>query len=144
MHQRTSQKSLFFNKAVALGSTLKFSYSGEDIIPNLSLREKLRADFAMALPGMDEHTEPESYFKEIEALIQENQPRWRLRRYISLSLLNFSKLLMYLDLDPARWPKGASILDHPVVGKFLGGYSSTQGEEQGPDGDLARIIQSMT
>ena len=41
------------------------SYSGEDIIPNLSLREKLRADFAMALPDLDENTVPEDYFDEI-------------------------------------------------------------------------------
>ena len=35
------------------------SYSGEDIISNLSLREKLRVDFGMALPDLDENTEPE-------------------------------------------------------------------------------------
>jgi very-short-patch-repair endonuclease len=114
----------------------RLTYSGEDIIPNLSLREKLRVDFAMALPGMDENTEPESYFEEVVALIQDNQPRWRLRRFISLSLLNFSKLLMYLDLDPERWPKGANILDHPVVGRFLGSYNARQGEESESDGDF--------
>lgn len=112
------------------------SYSGEDIIPNLSLREKLRADFAMALPGLDENTEPEAYFKEVVALIQENQPRWRLRRFISLSLLNFSKLLMYLDLDPSRWPEGTSIIDHPLVMRFLGGYNANQDLEEDSNGDL--------
>ncbi|MDO9567219.1 MAG: DUF4011 domain-containing protein [Candidatus Desulfaltia sp.] len=102
------------------------SYSGEDIIPNLSLREKLRVDFAMALPDMDENTEPEAYFEEVLALIQESQPRWRLRRFTSLTLLNFSKLLMYLDLDPSRWPESASIIDHPVVKRFLCGYNAEQ------------------
>jgi hypothetical protein len=43
------------------------SYSGEDIIPNLSLREMLRADFAMALPDLDENTVPEDYFKDVHA-----------------------------------------------------------------------------
>jgi hypothetical protein len=111
------------------------AYSGEDIITNLSLREKLRVDFAMALPELDENTEPEDYFEEVVALIEENQSRWRLRRFISLSLLNFSKLLMYLDLDPSRWPKGASILDHPVVARFLGGYNANQDEEPGSNVD---------
>ena len=78
------------------------NYSGEDIIPNLSLQEKLRADFAMALPDLDENTVPENYFQEVQKLIQDKQPHWRVHRYISLTLLNFSKLLMYLDLDPAR------------------------------------------
>jgi len=112
------------------------SYSGEDIIPNLSLREKLRADFAMALPELDENTQPEAYFDEVLALIQDNQPRWRVRRFISLALLNFSKLLMYLDLDPSNWPEGASIIDHPVITRFLTGYSEEQAEEEEATGDL--------
>lgn len=100
------------------------SYSGEDIIPNLSLREKLRADFALALPDLDENTVPEDYFKAVQDLITDNHPRWCLRRFISLTLLNFSKLLMYLDLDPKRWPESNSIAEHPVVKQFLSGYGS--------------------
>jgi len=106
------------------------SYSGEDIIPNLSLREKLRFDFAMALPELDENRVPEDYFKEVQSLI-EYKPRWRVHRYISLALLNFSKLLMYLDLDPERWPKDANIVGHPVVSRFLSG----DGHENDPEGD---------
>ncbi|MEW8394241.1 MAG: DUF4011 domain-containing anti-phage protein Hhe [Candidatus Thiodiazotropha sp.] len=112
------------------------SYSGEDIIPNLSLREKLRADFHMALPDLDESTVPEDYFYEVQALIESNQPRWRVRRYISLTLLNFSKLLMYLDLDPARWPEDANIADHPVVSRFLSGYEQEGDNEDKSAGDL--------
>ncbi len=112
------------------------SYSGEDIIPNLSLREKLRADFALALPDLDENTVPEVYFEEVLALIQENQPRWRLRRFITLTLLNFSKLLMYLDLDPSQWPDGASIIEHPLVMRLLSGYNAEQDEVEGSNGNL--------
>lgn len=112
------------------------SYSGEDIITNLSLREKLRVDFGMALPDLNENTEPEAYFEEVLALIQENQPRWKLRRFISIALLNFSKLLMYLDMDPSRWPEGASIIDHPVVSQFLTGYRAGQDVEKDSNGDL--------
>ena len=35
------------------------TYSGEDIITNLTLREKLRLDFALALPELEENTMPE-------------------------------------------------------------------------------------
>jgi len=112
------------------------SYSGEDIIPNLSLREKLRVDFAMALPELDENTVPEDYFQQAQELIEENQPRWRVRRYISLALLNFSKLLMYLDLDPVRWPEDSSIVDHPVVLRFLSGYGQEDDNEDESPGDL--------
>lgn len=112
------------------------SYSGEDIIPNLSLREKLRVDFALALPDLDENTTPEEYFKAVESLIQDNQPRWRVRRYITLTLLNFSKLLMYLDLDPSRWPEDENITDHPVITRFLTGYDANQQDEDRSNGDL--------
>jgi DNA polymerase III delta prime subunit len=105
------------------------SYTGEDIIPNLSLREKLRIDFAMALPELDEETRPEAYLDLMRQLLENNnQPTWKIRRYISLSVLNFSKLLMYLDLDPVRWPDDASIVDHPVVSRFLSGYGQEETE----------------
>jgi very-short-patch-repair endonuclease len=112
------------------------SYSGEDIIPNLSLREKLRADFAMALPDLDENTVPEDYFREVHALIAEKQPRWHLRRHISLALLNFGKLLMYLDLDPDRWPENSNIVNHPVVSRFLAGYEQEMDADDDSAGDL--------
>lgn len=112
------------------------SYSGEDIIPNLSLREKLRADFAMALPELDENTAPEDYFSEVRAIIKDKQPRWQVRRHITLALLNFSKLLMYLDLDPARWPQDANIVDHPVVSRFLSGFGQETNAADQSAGDL--------
>jgi very-short-patch-repair endonuclease len=90
----------------------------------------------MALPDLDESTVPEDYLNEVKALIEENQPRWRVRRYITMALLNFSKLLMYLDLDPSRWPKDSNITDHPVVTRFLAGYNEDQESEVGSDGDL--------
>jgi very-short-patch-repair endonuclease len=112
------------------------SYSGEDIIPNLSLREKLRVDFAMALPELDENTVPEDYFSEVRAVIKDKQPRWQVRRQITLALLNFSKLLMYLDLDPARWPQDANIVDHPVVSRFLSGFGEETNIPDQSAGDL--------
>ncbi len=107
--------------------TLK--YSGEDIIPNLSLKEKLLSDFGMALPDLDENTTPEEYFEEVQVIIRENKnkyPKWRLRRYITLALLDFRKLLMYLDLDPSRWPQKASIIEHSVVTQLISSHNVEQ------------------
>ncbi len=105
-------------------------YSGEDIIPNLSLREKLDADFGMNLPYLDENTKPESYFESVRQLINENRPRWNLHRYITLTLLNFNKLLMYLDLDSKRWPEDEDIIDHSVVMQFLSRENTKQQEQE--------------
>lgn len=96
------------------------SYTGEDILPNLSFREKLKLDFGLALPDVDGSVQPEAYFLEIQKLIKTNQPRWKLHRYCTLALLNFGKLLMYLDLDPERWPEGdGNIVNHPTVQQFF-------------------------
>jgi very-short-patch-repair endonuclease len=96
------------------------SYTGEDILPNLSFREKLKLDFGLALPEVDGSIQPEAYFLEIKKLIKVNQPRWKLHRYCTLALLNFGKLLMYLDLDPERWPEGeGNIVNHPTVQQFF-------------------------
>lgn len=95
-------------------------YTGEDIIPNLSLHEKLQGDFGIALPSLDDEMLPETYFKQIQAIIEKNKPRWKVRRYGALSLLNFSKMLMYLDLDPERWPQGSkNLLNHEVIKRLF-------------------------
>lgn len=95
-------------------------YTGEDIIPNLSLQEKLQCDFGIALPILDDEMLPENYFKKIQAVIERNKPRWKVHRYGSLSLLNFSKMLMYLDLDPERWPEGdKNLLNHEVIKRLF-------------------------
>lgn len=102
------------------------SYTGEDILPNLSLREKLQSDFGIALPVLDENTLPEAYFQQVQAIIERNKPRWSVRRYGALSLLNFSKMLMYIDLDPARWPAGEkNIANHEVIKRL---FTSQTGE----------------
>ncbi|ARU92768.1 DUF4011 domain-containing anti-phage protein Hhe [Tatumella citrea] len=103
------------------------SYTGEDILPNLSLREKLQSDFGLALPALDESMLPEAYFQQVQAMIGKNKPRWSVRRYGALSLLNFSKMLMYIDLDPARWPSGEKNIAHHEVIKRL--FTSQSGEE---------------
>lgn len=95
------------------------AYSGEDILPNLSLREKLRLDFGLALPEFDDTAKPEQYFTAIRELITQNQPRWSVRRHATATLLNFSKLLMYLDLDPARWPVNKSLATHSIIKGFF-------------------------
>ncbi len=110
----------------------RISYSGEDILPNLSLREKLAVDFNVALPDLDENTTPEEYFDLVSEVLFEEKPNWKVYRKVTLTLLNFSKLLMYLDLDPSRWPAEGSILDHSIVKKFLSGYNEDSNVQDVP------------
>ncbi len=108
------------------------TYTGEDLLPNLSLREKLRQDFGMALPDLDDAISPEEYFSEVGKTIISSNPRWKIRRYCTLSLFHFGKLLMYLDLDPDRWPN-QSIVSHKLVRKF---FATSRDEDDG-DSDFS-------
>lgn len=102
-------------------------YTGEDILPNLSLKEKLQADFGLALPLFNEEETPESYFASVKKVVEQHKPKWSVKRYGALSLLNFGKMMMYLDLDPARWPcDKRNILSHEVIRRFFTSQSCGQ------------------
>lgn len=85
---------------------------------NICLDEKLRQS-GLILPALDEEEDgagttdtPESYFAKIERWIERNRPDWRLRRFVQICSIQFSRLAMYRDLDPSFWevrPGAASL-----------------------------------
>jgi very-short-patch-repair endonuclease len=103
------------------------SYSGEDAGHNASLHEKMRRDFGLQLPVLDDGESPERYFERVQTAIADLKA-WRIRRQITLSLLSFGKLLMYQDLDPDRWPAGHAPSTHPLVRELLGGVDRPVGQ----------------
>ena len=92
------------NRAATKGKGFEatLEYSGEDFATNLSLVEKMRRDFAVEIPSIEEEDTPETYFARFEPILTQKQ-RWKIRRHITLSLLSFGKLLMYRDLDSKVW-----------------------------------------
>ena len=111
--------------------TYTIKYTGDDIVPNLSLREKLKFDFNVGLPDIAEEQLPEDYFTAVENQVIKNKPRWIVKRFSTLSLFDFGKLLMYLDLDPERWPQGSeNITNHSIVKKFFDSASDSEDEHQ--------------
>lgn len=105
----------------ASGGMFEFSieHTGEDLLTNLSLVERMKRDFALSIPMLGDDDTPEGYFKRFEEILK-LQPRWRIRRQITLTLLQFGKLLMFMDLDLSRH---SSLLSHPRVNELLGGTS---------------------
>lgn len=100
--------------------TYTIEHTGEDIISNLSLREKLKHDFHLLLPEIEDGMLPESYLELVEKQLKKNKPAWSVKRNATLSLFDFGKLLMYLDLDPSRWPSGANnIQNHAIIQQFF-------------------------
>ncbi|WP_435235282.1 DUF4011 domain-containing anti-phage protein Hhe [Psychromonas sp. PT13] len=100
--------------------TYTIEYTGEDIISNLSLREKLKHDFHLELPELQEDVFPEEYFKLVESQLLRHKHNWKIKRFATLAMFDFGKLLMYLDLDPSRWPQGEkNIQNHAILQKFF-------------------------
>jgi hypothetical protein len=104
-------------------------YTGEDLIPNLSLREKLKKDFDLILPDFEDELtsvdeegsnelDPELYFDLIRGMLSKLEG-WEVHRRIVLGFFSFSKLMMYLDLDPKRWPNN-SLEKNPHIHRLLG------------------------
>jgi hypothetical protein len=93
------------------------AYSGEDLAPNVSLQEKARADFGLTIPDLEEGELPESYWRRVAAAVASRE-RWSVRRHVTLCLLSFGKLLMYLDLDPRRW-RGRGLENHSRIRDFF-------------------------
>ena len=78
----------------------------EDVTANLPLQERLKQDFGITLPEIEEGDEawsPSGYFDQI-AQTTTHQARWRIDRdAMQLGFFSFAKLLMHHDLDPENW-----------------------------------------
>ena len=99
-------------KGGALETTLE--YSGEDIETNLSLVEKMKREFGIEIPTLNDEDSPGSYFQKFAPILAVKE-RWAVKVNLTLTLLSFGKQLMYRDLDPKTWPVGESIAKHPLV-----------------------------
>ena len=95
-----------------------------EIVTNLPLPERLRADFGFELPEIldDENFSPESYFEELSDRI-EGRARWSIDRDgMQLGFFSFSKLLMMRDLEPEHWPEEAFESHQVLAGLLDGGF----------------------
>lgn len=95
-------------------------YSGEDLESNLSLVEKMRRDFGLEIPSLEDDDTPETYFAKFADILKLKK-QWSVRKQITLALLSFGKLLMFRDLDPKTWPAGQSIAKYPLVRELFEG-----------------------
>ncbi len=99
-------------------------YTGEDIEDNLSLREKLRADWSLELPEIGELDAIEPYLKSVSRVIRD-KPGWAVKRQMMLALLSFSKMLLVKDLDESKWPLNengdSTLLEHPLLTSIVSG-----------------------
>lgn len=109
-------------------STYDVQIRGDDIVTNLPLAQRMKDDFGIELPDLEvgDNWQPSDYFDLVRETISE-RARWKIDLDgIQLGFFSFAKLLMYLDLDPERWPDG-SLEEHRLVKGLL--HEGFEGEE---------------
>jgi len=115
--------SLITPRAQEEDRSVRLQYTGEDLTTNLSLVEKMRRDFGIEIPYIEEDETPERYFLRFASILEQKRD-WRICRQVSLALLSFGKLLMYLDLDSERWPADVSLVNHPRLLDMFSGSTA--------------------
>jgi len=102
-------------------------YSGEDLVENITLRYKLTRDFGLELPVLAEADTPKTYFVKV-AEFAKPRLNWKVRIEACLCMLSFGKLLMYLDLDPSKWPASEELSKNALLKALFEG--TDKGETQ--------------
>lgn len=120
----------------------------DDIATNLPLQQRLRTDFGISLPEIEEGEDwkPSDYFAQVQDAIS-GQPGWALDADgMQLGFFSFAKLLMHRDLDPTTWPDGAFADNALLRGLLTEGFEAPTpifGPEDRLDDflDPAQIVQ---
>jgi hypothetical protein len=122
-------------------STYDVRLREEDVATNLPLRERLSGDFGIGLPdiAVDEDWKPSSYFDEVAQVVT-SKTRWSIDRDgIQLGFFSFSKLLMFLDLAPDKWPQDA-LANHPLARGLLYQGFEPESDIFGPEDRLDEVL----
>jgi very-short-patch-repair endonuclease len=86
---------------------------------NASLAVRLVDDFGFVLPEIAVDQLPEDYLNLVERAISKPFPRWKVHRWGTMAMLNFSRLMMFRDLEPENWPSDHQLDLHPLVNAVI-------------------------
>ncbi len=101
-------------------STFDIKCRDDDIVTNLPLQERLKSDFGVVLPEIDDSNEwvPSKYFKEVSEAISKKTGCAIDTEGMQLGFFSFAKLMMFHDLDSDNW-KGDSLLSNELIKGLL-------------------------
>jgi len=115
--------SVSLEKSGAAGDVpYKLQFDEQALDTNYSLHEKLKSNFEINLPLIEEEQLPEEYWERVAASVSSRKNEgWNVVREITLGLFRFSKQVMWHDLDPKRWPAHSPLIDKKVLKRILVG-----------------------
>ena len=120
--------------------------SEDELGINLSLDEKLKAEFGISVPPLPEDDELDvaAYFDRVAAAVA-GQEGWSVDRgAITLGFFSFGKFLMYRDLDAETWPEDAKPGDHLILQALLQDGFREPEPEPDDEGPLDRELDADT
>jgi len=135
---------LDLEKGKGIGGNLKYNLSCSSEIPtiNLSLRERLKKDFKLALPDFREDDTVVSYLAAVNEIITEKR-RWSLKNFATVGLFSFSRLVMYNDLDPKNWGSEDGLSDQGVLKSIFHTKEGVEASAEDYDLDDKEIISEV-
>jgi len=99
----------------------------DDPIINRTLQTALKQMHGLDLPELGPSEYPESYFRKLSKIL-EAKPKWKVRRWITFGVFPFSRMAMYYDLDPERWPNELGIAGQRAVRDLIYGKEDGGGD----------------
>jgi very-short-patch-repair endonuclease len=115
-----------FSQKVSGKTVYHLEASEEAAETNISLAKFLESNFDRELPALDDDEDDsivEEYLDEVRKSI-EGLRRWKVRRWLMLGHFAFSRIAIYEDTSPDRWPVHPA--GHSLVGPLLAGYEDDE------------------
>jgi Protein of unknown function (DUF4011)/REase_MTES_1575/Protein of unknown function (DUF3320)/AAA domain len=122
-------------------STYDVRCRDEDITTNLPLQERLKQDFGISLPDIEDGDEwqPGAYFDAVRDVIGAKSG-WSVDDDgMQMGFFSFAKLLMHRDLAPENWPDG-ELDDNPLLKQLIAEGFEADGELFGPEDKLDELL----
>lgn len=115
----------------------------DEVSVNLCLRERLRQECGIELPEWNDELGAEAFLGQVAQAIAD-RPGWKVRFYATISHLTFSRLAMWVDLDPEKTSAKPPHV-HPVLGELFGGggVKSDRDGDGAPDDDIEAGVPSL-
>jgi superfamily I DNA and/or RNA helicase len=96
--------------------SFKLRWTGEDIIPNISLQAKL-IEQGVEIPDFEMPRTKEGVTEYLD-LVRKSvslDTDWEIQNKIYLGFFSFTKFVMYKDLEPSSWPEDMPLEENPLI-----------------------------
>jgi len=103
------------------GGSYQLRWTEEDVQVNYALQVKLKEEHGLDVPNLENQDDSNAirrYCQSLQSMI-ECLPRSKIHNHTYLDFFNFTKIVMYKDLDLRNWPDGSSPVNHALMKRLF-------------------------